>query len=86
MYVLSDIIIIIIIVIVIIIIIIVITIIIIIMIIIIIIGLVALGTAPSSPDASVDSVTERQPWRFVLNEQEVRVRMMCCGGVKGGGG
>lgn len=35
-------------------------------IIIIIIVLVALGTAPGSPDASVDSVTEWQPWRFVF--------------------
>lgn len=48
--------------------------------IIIIIVLVALGTAPSSPDASVDSVTERQPWRFVLNDQEVKK------GDDGGGG
>lgn len=33
---------------------------------IIIIVLVALGTAPGSTDASVDSVTEWQPWRFVF--------------------
>lgn len=39
---------------------------------IIIIVLVALGTAPGSPDASVDSVTEWQPWRFVFNDQGAR--------------
>lgn len=39
---------------------------------IIIVVLVALGTAPGSPDASVDGVTEWQPWRFVFNDQGVR--------------